>query len=1115
MHCCRCVFFWLLISGGLLCNPARADLADALDLPAGTQITSVGEAPWFAQSTITHDGVDAAQSGAGSENQDCSLSLTVNGPQDLSFFWKLTSSDQGSGLVVFYLDGVESGYIQPSQDWNQRHYDIPAGSHTLEWYYTDLISSEESTAWLDQVVLTPVIFHSVTFDLGKHGSRIGGGELMQSVRAGTGAIAPTVSAEAGWAFTGWDLSFDAVTTAMTVTALYVVPTPPVISDFPQPRVLPSGSSASLSVTATSNAPLDYQWYRGETGDTSAPIPGATGPLLVTPALTASARFWVRVANAAGTVDTPASSVTITPRVGHILRGFGSTAYGRLGNGYPGFAAAPSLVDADVSVVSAGQEHTVFVKTNGSLWGMGNNSQGQLGIATLTSAVPVPIATGVTTVATGLSHTLFVKTDGTLWAMGNNRFGQLGDGSTTTRSTPVLVAAGVVAVSAGYYHSLFIKTDGSLWAMGYNYAGQLGDGGTSSSPGADHATPIQVATGVTAVSAGGYQTRYIKTDGTLWAAGGNYRDLALYPPAQIATDVAAVCVGLDHVLFVKTNGSLWASGDNYYGQLGDGTTTTRTSPVPISTGVASVAAGSTHSLFIKTDGTLWAMGANDTGQLGDGSTTDRHLPVIVATGVSHGAAGAAHSLFIKTDATLHATGDNRQDQLGDGRAVQMPPLPIATDVATVSTGPQQTLFVKTDGTLWATGANDEGQFADGTRLGRATPGLVASGVASVALGASSSRILKTDGSLWITHFQYTGYPNPPPPTLDLIGTDVASVAPGLAWHTLFIRSDASLWAVGSNDDGQLGDGTLYACSTPVSITTGVAIAAVGLAHSAFIKTDGSLWTMGLNYHGQLGDGTALRRLTPVCIAQGVVAVATGPYHTLFLKADGTLWATGENFYGQLGDGTVQNRSTPALIATGVTNVAAGPSHTFFRTNDGSLWAMGDNRYGQLGDGTFISRATPVRIGNGIAAASAGSGFSFVLTPSAYSAWAALAGLTGADAAHAAEPGADPDADGTPNMLEYAFGTSPVAADSAASRPGVALATVVGDQPALALTHRRRKAAALNYTYQQSSDLVTWTSVVVTPVVINLDADGDGLVELVTVTIPLGADPGLFLRVAVTE
>ena len=117
------------------------------------------------------------------------------------------------------------------------------------------------------------------------------------------------------------------------------------------------------------------------------------------------------------------------------------------------------------------------------------------------------------------------------------------------------------------------------------------------------------------------------------------------PVQVAVNVSQVAAGWGHSLFVKTDGTLWAAGDNQWGQLGDGTTIGRFEPVQVATDVSQISAGEGHSLFVKTDGTLWAMGQNEYGQLGDGTQTDRFVPVKVATAVTKTAGGDRHSLFL--------------------------------------------------------------------------------------------------------------------------------------------------------------------------------------------------------------------------------------------------------------------------------------------------------------------------------------------------------------------------------------------------------------------------------------------------------------------------------------
>jgi len=202
------------------------------------------------------------------------------------------------------------------------------------------------------------------------------------------------------------------------------------------------------------------------------------------------------------------------------------------------------------------------------------------------------------------------------------------------------------LAAGASRSMALKTDGSLWAWGSNWRGGLGDGSGI----IGRSTPVQVLTEVAAVSRSGLA---IKTDGGLWVWGANYygqlgdgTTTDRSTPVQVLTGVAAVTAGSGHSLALKTDGSLWAWGQNGHGKLGDGTTTDRLTPVQVLTGVAAVSAGWYHTLALKTDGSLWAWGENVSGQLGDGTTTARLSPVPVV-GFGH-----SHADFAVTNVTLH-------------------------------------------------------------------------------------------------------------------------------------------------------------------------------------------------------------------------------------------------------------------------------------------------------------------------------------------------------------------------------------------------------------------------------------------------------------------------------
>jgi alpha-tubulin suppressor-like RCC1 family protein len=295
-------------------------------------------------------------------------------------------------------------------------------------------------------------------------------------------------------------------------------------------------------------------------------------------------------------------------------------------------------------------------SDSTLWAWGAGTSGQLGEGT--SAVdrssPVQIGSLATwsIVVRGGAHTLAIKTDGTLWAWGAGTSGQLGEGATTSRSSPVQVGSLTTwsAIAAGGVSSHAIKTDGTLWGWGNNGSGQLGDGTTTS-----RSSPVQVGSLTTwsRISAGiSTVTNYthvlaIKTDGTLWGWGrngfGQVGDVSTThrsSPVQIGTatnwaDVSASvssALGKNHSVALKNDGTLWAWGYNYYGQIGDNSQSNRSSPVQVGslTTWSAIAAGGSSSHALKNDGTLWAWGAGTSGQLGDGTITNRSSPIQIGS-----------------------------------------------------------------------------------------------------------------------------------------------------------------------------------------------------------------------------------------------------------------------------------------------------------------------------------------------------------------------------------------------------------------------------------------------------------------------------------------------------
>ena len=319
-----------------------------------------------------------------------------------------------------------------------------------------------------------------------------------------------------------------------------------------------------------------------------------------------------------------------------------------------------LGDRSWKILSVDRRSSAGIKTDGTLWTWGENFNGVLGDGTTTPRSSPGTTVGGGTNWNSLSIREYrcsaIKTDGTLWTWGRNERGQLGDGTTTNRSSPVTTAGGGTnwkQVSCGHIHTAAIKTDGTLWTWGHNFDGQLGTGDTTarSSPGTTAGGGTnwkQVSVSYEGLDFSRSFTAAIKTDGTLWTWGnnngssffgsGNLGDGTTTNRSSPGTTAGGgtnwkqVSCGY-FMAAIKTDGTLWTWGTGG-DQLGAGALTSRSSPgttVGGGTNWKQVSAGGITCAAIKTDGTLWTWGNNIYGQLGTGNTTGRNSPGTTAGG----------------------------------------------------------------------------------------------------------------------------------------------------------------------------------------------------------------------------------------------------------------------------------------------------------------------------------------------------------------------------------------------------------------------------------------------------------------------------------------------------
>jgi len=350
------------------------------------------------------------------------------------------------------------------------------------------------------------------------------------------------------------------------------------------------------------------------------------------------------------------------------------------------------------------------------------------------------------------------------------------------------------ISYGQEMGCAVLSSGGVKCWGFNSFGQVGDGTTT-----NRSTPVAVSglsSGVTGISVG----------------------IASYSSCALLSSGGVKC---------------W--GGNSYGQLGDGTTTTRSTPVDVSglsSGVSAISVGDRFTCAVLSSGAAKCWGSNGSGQIGDGTTTNRYTPVAVSglsSGVSAIAAGGTHTCALLTTGGVKCWGNNSNGRLGDGTTTwsnfPVDVSGLSSGVSAISAGGQHTCALLTTGGVKCWGFNSSGQLGDGTITNSSTPVNVSglsSGVTAISTGWSSSCALLSTGAV-------------------------------------------KCW--GGNGSGQLGDGTKTNSSTPLDVLTlssGVSAISAGYGDTCALLGGGVVKCWGANYVGQLGDGTLTERLTPTTV-----------------------------------------------------------------------------------------------------------------------------------------------------------------------------------------------------------------------------------------------------------
>lgn len=366
--------------------------------------------------------------------------------------------------------------------------------------------------------------------------------------------------------------------------------------------------------------------------------------------------------------------------------------------------------------------------------------------------------------------------------------------------------------------------------------------------------------------------------------------------------------------IGTDSEAYCWGNNGVGQLGDGTTTNRLTPVHVARGaipagvtIDSISAKHNHTCVVGSDGEAYCWGNNTNGGLGNNTTTNSSVPVAVAQGaipagvtLKSVSAGEYYSCAVGSDNKAYCWGYNPSGQLGNNTttqslvpvAVAQGAIPAGVTIKGITTGYGVTCALGSDNKGYCWGYNNYGGVGDGTTTNRLTPVALAQG--AIPAGVTLRGIAAGDQG------------------------------------ACAIGSDFKAYCWGYNTDGSVGDNTTTHRSSPVAVAQGAIPAGVtilglmkGYDQTCAVGSDFEGYCWGYNTYGLLGDNTTTNRLTPVAVVQGAVpagvtikAISSGYVHTCAIGSDANTYCWGNNTYGSLGNNTTTNSSSPVAVARGL-------------------------------------------------------------------------------------------------------------------------------------------------------------------------------------------------------
>jgi len=667
--------------------------------------------------------------------------------------------------------------------------------------------------------------------------------------------------------------------------------------------------------------------------------------------------------------------------------------------------------------ASSSSHTCVVEGSGQVSCWGSNSAGQLGDGTdLDRDHPVPVTVenppgqlllSVVAVAAGGNHTCALKVDGTVWCWGDNTYDELGfsTGSLKAqfRASQVAGLSGAIAIAAGLSTTCALQFTGIVSCWG-DYLDTVNPANNNTTGGI---APRQVSglRNVKALTMGDSHVCVLLDNGSVECWGFNFSG-ALGDGTQTARPTPADASGLNHVrqidaqgfttCAVLSNGSAVCWGDNANGKISASAGSTVLSPVAVPglRSVAEIKVGNGFGCALLANGSVSCWGAPPNTQ---GVAYATPAPVSGLSNVAAIVAGYPFACALLADGSAWCFGTNIAGRLGTpGYQSSLTPVAVANLAGTVlaagiSAGNNHNCALRSNGLMACWGANNNGQIGDGTSgnnrlVPTAVPGI--SNVIGMALGGSHTCALIADGTVRCWGSNQNGQVGNgstatavSSPAL-VIGIGDAIAITGGFIHTCALLASGGIKCWGDNGSGELGNNQSGGISAlPVSVLNldGTAFAdALQVTTSlepttCALSVDGTERCWGYNEDGELGAGF-IGGFSSTWIKVTALSNVVQISGTCAMTSLGQVHCWGPNFDGQDGDGTVQDRATNVTVFYTGASVARNYFHACAVDFGANGYCWGHNGNGELGDTTLQDRHTPVRVTNLTAAQSMTTGSS---------------------------------------------------------------------------------------------------------------------------------------------